>query len=274
MATVWATPADDRTGNAGTAAGTGAAPVTPAEVAALARRIRVEAKLGRITAVGTVLGLACGAAAVWPFLDGGYMAEALVRSDLGPVGFVPGWLLAGLLPLLAFYAGRLQFESGRSSTGEIETSLRKIRRVILGCMFASATAFVVVLGERLGGGVTAVGPSWLTLTYAGCFAACAFIVSDVRRGLGDFDSEHQRRRRKLARGFTVELRPPGGPTAAPDGASAHAPADAMEGADAIPLAKRADDGAAPPHFPALSTPDISPAGAPRLTAVAPPLPPP
>ena len=183
-------------------------PVTPEEVAALARRIRVEAKLSRIAVVGTALGLVCGAAAVWPFLDAkGEMVNAAMYDGVGGVGFLAGWLLAGLLPLLAFYAGRLHFQSGRSTTGELETSLRKIRRVILGCMFLSVAAFVVLLASRQSRRPDFDDASLTLLSYALCFAACAFVVGDVRRGLGDFDSEQQRRRRKLARGFAVELLP-------------------------------------------------------------------
>jgi hypothetical protein len=178
------------------------APVTAEEAAALARRIRVEARLSRITTIGCVLGIVCGIAAIAPFLDSnGYMAETLVNGN--GLTFIPGWLLAGLLPLLAFYAGRLQYQTGRSSTGEIEGNLRKIRWIILCSMFASAFAFVFVLTQRNLSN-TSSSP-WMAIMYAGSFAACALIVGDVRRGLGDFDTEQQRRRRKLARGFTVEL---------------------------------------------------------------------
>ena len=194
-----------------------AQPVTPGEAAAIARRIRVEARLPRVTAVGTAMGLVCGAAAVWPFLDSrGYMAETLAGGDeFGVLSFVPGWLLAGLLPLLAFYAGRLHFQTGRSSTGEIEAGLRKVRRIILGSMLASAAAFVLVLASRPRHQHDHDPGPWLPLLYAACFVGCAEIVRHVRRGLGDFDSEHQRRRRRLARGFAVQIGPAGSAPAPP-----------------------------------------------------------
>lgn len=216
------------------------APVTLEEAAALARRIRVEAKLPRVALVGTVLGLVCGVAAIWPFLDSdGYMANALVSSDsLGPLSFLPGWLLAGLLPLLAFYAGRLHFERGRSSTGQIETSLRKIRLIILASMFACAAAFVFVLmQERQHQRGEFDRTSWLTVLYVACFSACGVIIGDVRRGLGDFDTEYQRRRRRLVRGFMVELRPTVAIAAAQDD---------------IPMASIARPAITPPPLPALA----------------------
>jgi hypothetical protein len=181
--------------------------VSPEEAAALVRRMRVEARLPRVALIGVILGLVCGTVAVWPFLDGsGYMTDVLMRGDFGVGTFIPGWLLAGLLPLLAFYAGRLHYQTGRVSTGEIETSLRKVRRIILWSMLASVTAFVFVVADQDGGNrSTALG--WLQLLYLAAFIGCAVIIDDVRRGLGDFDTEHQRRRRKLARGFQVELRP-------------------------------------------------------------------
>ena len=56
-----------------------------------------------------------GVAALWPFLDsGGYMAEMLL-SGSGVIVFAPGWLLAGLLPLVAFYAGRLHFQAKKAA---------------------------------------------------------------------------------------------------------------------------------------------------------------
>lgn len=213
-------------------------PVTAAEVAALARRIRVEAKVGRIAVIGTTLGVVCGTAAVWPFLGGGeYMAESLsTGGDMAAWGFLPSWLLVGLLPLLAFYAGRLHFESGQATTEQLEACLRKLRRIILGCMFASMASFVSVVAHRHSDyHLQLEDASWVMFIYAGCFVACGFIVGDVRRGLGDFDSEQQRRRRRLARGFTVELR------AAETPAPGDAPAD-----DDVPLAALAAPHAMPP----------------------------
>lgn len=202
-----------------------ALPVTPEEATDLARRIRVEARLPRVAAIGTLLGLVCGGAAIWPFIDGsGYMAGVLVGGNgFGVLQFIPGWLLAGALPLLAFYAGRLQFQTGVSSTGEIESSLRKIRRLLVTSMFASIMALVFFLApsryEETG------FQEWLAFLYLGCFGACAAIIGDVRRGLGDFDSEHQRRRRRMARGFAVELRR--------DGAGGPAPSLPVEVAQAV-----------------------------------------
>lgn len=215
-----------------------ARPVTAEEVAALARRIRVEAKTGRIAVVGTALGIVCGGAAVWPFLGGGeYMAESLSTGDeVAAWGFLPSWLLAGLLPLLAFYAGRLHFESGRASTDKLEASLRKLRRIILGCMFASMASFVSVVAHRHSAYRVLDDASWVMFIYAGCFVACGFIVGDVRRGLGDFDSEQQRRRRRLARGFAVELAPT---------TVARTPGDAPADDD-VPLATLAAPHAVPP----------------------------
>src|SRR5438105_2336483 len=85
--------------------------MTAEEAAGFSRRIRVESKLSRVTLVGTLLGLICGAAAIWPFISSdGYMAGSLVDGDgFGVLSFFPGWLLAGMLPLLAFYSARLQF---------------------------------------------------------------------------------------------------------------------------------------------------------------------
>src|SRR5688500_13689565 len=81
------------------AAPAAAEPVTPEEAAAIARRIRVQARLPRVTLIGTLLGLVVGVAAIWPFLDSnGYMADVLVRGDFGAFAFIPGWLLAGCLP--------------------------------------------------------------------------------------------------------------------------------------------------------------------------------
>lgn len=211
-------------------------PVTADEVTALARRIRVEAKTGRIALVGTVLGLVCGTAALWPFLGGEeYMAESLSRGgDMAAWGFLPSWLLVGLLPLLAFYAGRLHFESGQATTEQLEACLRKLRRIILGCMFASMASFVSVVAHRHSAYRVLDDAPWVMFIYAGCFVACGFIVGDVRRGLGDFDSEQQRRRRRLARGFTVELAP--ARVLAADGAPA----------DDVPLATLAAPHAMPP----------------------------
>lgn len=213
-----------------------ARPVTAEEVAALARRIRVEAKVGRIAVIGTTLGVVCGTAAVWPFLGGGeYMAESLSTGDeVAAWGFLPSWFLVGLLPLLAFYAGRLHFESGQATTEQLEVSLRKLRRIILGCMFASMASFVSVVAHRHSAYRVLEDAAWVMFIYAGCFVACGFIVGDVRRGLGDFDSEQQRRRRRLARGFTVELAP--ARVLAADGAPA----------DDVPLATLAAPHAMPP----------------------------
>lgn len=222
-------------------------PVTPEEAAAIARRIRVEARLPRVALVGTILGLVCGLAAIWPFLDSnGYMADQLVRGQFGALAFLPGWLLAGLLPLLAFYAGRLHFQTGRSSTGEIEASLRKIRLVILGSMFASTTAFVFLIAENRRSDLDTI--PWLSLLYLGSLGGCIAIIGDVRRGLGDFDSEHQRRRRRLARGFTVELNPAAIPTAT---VVAEAPPTLASIHEAIPFAS-----AAPTRLPAPLPPPL------------------
>jgi hypothetical protein len=210
-----------------------AAPVTAAEAEALARRIRVESKIPRLALVGTTLGIVFGVAAIWPFTDsGGFMGDALL-SGSGVFAFAPGWLLAGLLPLVAFYAGRLHVQSRNATTRELETSLRKIRRLIFWSMLASAAAFIgVSVTSR--SGYDPSGVSWMPLLYVACFAACATIVGDVRRGLGDFDSEHLRRRRRLVRGFQVELAPTASPAAHEPGHGNHE--NESDDGDDIPLA--------------------------------------
>ncbi len=218
--------------------------VTAEEAEALARRIRVESKIPRLALVGTILGIVFGIAAIWPFTDSnGYMADAMINGS-GVFAFLPGWLLAGMLPLLAFYASRLHYQSKKlTTTRELEISLRKIRRILFWAMLAAAAAFIAVSADRSRFQQESE-LSWMPLLYVACFAACATIVGDVRRGLGDFDSEHQRRRRRLVRGFQVELVPSGSPASPSDDediplATAVAPAPQPPGALPPPLPRAA-----------------------------------
>jgi hypothetical protein len=231
-----------------------AAPISAEEAAALASRMRVEARLPRVTAIGATLGLVCGVASMWPFLSASdYVVKAMVSDSAlrWAVTLIP-LALAGLLPLLAFYALRLQFQAGRSTPGAIEDNLRKIRRILAACMFLALGAIVAVLSEP--GDNNQFGVAGL---YAMSFAACGIIVDDVRRGLGEFDTADQRRRRKLARGFEVELKSGGGAVAA-------IPVAAVAPIAALPVDAASAD-AAPARPPGTPPPLPIPA-APRAAA--------
>lgn len=192
------------------------------EAAELVRRIRRESRLPRVVAVGIVLGAVCSAMAIWPFVHGdryvvGPMVDAARVSTAGVVASV---LLAGLLPLVAFYSLRLHVQSARCSAAVLEVNLLKLRRLVAACMALSLLSVVGVLTQEW---TRTLGDIGLAAMYGACAAGCAIIAGDLRRGLGEFDSARQRARRKVVRGFEVDLRP----LAAADASAAPVPVRAL-----------------------------------------------
>ncbi len=229
------------------------APMSSEEAAALASRMRVQARLPRIAVVGSVLGLLCGIVTLWPFvISSTYVVSAMV------IGGAEGWasvlfplLACGLLLLLAFYSLRLQFQSGSTTAGAIEDNLRKIRFVLAVCMTLSVAASYIALASPMVSGVATAG------LYALSTITCGVVVNDVRKGRGEFETAGERRRRRMARGFAVELNaaiPLAGFVAPPS-------PPPLPGASTAPVAGDAGHvsaGAVPPPLPVVpSTPSLS-----------------
>jgi hypothetical protein len=212
---------------------------TAEEAEALARGMRVEARLPQIAAMGTVLGIVCAVAAISPLLaSDDHVARALAENNLsGWLSVVLPVLLAWMLPLIAFYGLWLHRRRGESTPAEIENKLRKIRRLLVVCMFASVGAVIAVLSN----GPAASGMIRIVL-YALCCTACVAMAGDVRKALGEFESAEQRHRRRMVRGFAVELKAGGKSDDAPR------PVLPVDSADALP--------AAPPR-PAMSARTIA-----------------
>jgi hypothetical protein len=205
------------------------------------RQMRVEARLPRIVALGATLGAITTAAGLWSVYADEALHKFWVALDDYPVRVTltagSRFMTAVGLALVAFYSLRLWVQSHPSALAlaprAVEENLRKIRRLLTGCLFVGLTAVVtsLMLNARLHG-------TGMALLYGACCIGCGLVIGDVRKALGEYETAEERARKRVTRGFEVELRPR---------AAAAAPA-------AVPALPVAAEPTGPPPLPTVHRP--------------------